>query len=338
MDDSKPRIPAPPLNPQALPESDPLHWYDLEYAGWNTQKVAMPKSPGNGARGKKVLCLRFIDHPYLTAYTKGMQKVADAYGIELETKVANGDINLQSQQVDQAINERPDLVIITPVDATAVVPLLRKLNQAGIPVIASNLLPIEEGMKYVLTWTGPDDWGQFRMLARKFAELMHNEGGYCIVRHNPGSSPFFSRTFAASTELGKIAPKMELLDMQTTHLKAEESLQVVSGWIKRFGPQLKGIISADDSGAQIGITQALENSHREDLICVAAGNSKQGMDFVKAGKLNAITYQSAEADGALPMKLAADWFEGKPIGRPVYYLPKHIITKEDVDKYLPPQW
>jgi ribose transport system substrate-binding protein len=168
---------------------DPLHWYDLEYAGWNTVKENLPKSPGTGPRGKQVLCLRFIDHPYLTAYTKGMQQVADAYGIQLKTLVANGDINLQSQQVDQAINERPDLVIITPVDATAVVPLLRKLNQAGIPVIASNLLPIDEGMKYVLAWTGPDDWGQFRMLAHTFADLMHYQGGYCIVRHNPGSSP-----------------------------------------------------------------------------------------------------------------------------------------------------
>jgi len=71
---------------------------------------------------------------------------------------------------------------------------------------------------------------------------------------------------------------------------------------------------------------------------VAAGNSKVGMDFIKAGSLHAITYQSAEADGALPMKLAADWFCGRPIAKPVYYLPKHVITKDDVDQYLPAQW
>lgn len=338
MDEKRPEIPTRPADPKALPEMDPLHWYDLEYAGWNTQKENQPKSPANGAKGKKVLCLRFIDHPYLTAYTKGMQQVADAYGIELKTLVANKDLNVQTQQVDQAINEKPDLVIITPVDATAVVPLLRRLNQAGIPVIASNLLPVDEGMKYVLAWTGPDDWGQFRMLARKFAELMNNEGGYCIIRHVPGTSPFFSRTFAAATELKKIAPKMEMLDMQTTNLEPEKTMQVVSGWTKRFGPKLKGIVSADDSGAQTGVEEAMKNAKRTDLVVVAAGNSKIGMDAVKAGTLQAITYQSAEADGALPMKLAADWFEGRPLTSPVYYLPKHIITKADVDKYMPAQW
>jgi len=338
VDESPLVPPTRPADPKALPEDDALHWFDIEYAGWKCRKVNQPRPPAGGARGKRVICLRFMDHPYLTAYTKGMQKVADACGISLKTMVANNDINLQSQQVDQAINERPDLVIILPVDATAVVPLLRKMNQAGIPVIASNLIPIDEGMKYILTWTGPDDWGQFRMLARDFAERMNYDGGYCIVRHMPGSSPFFSRTFAITTELKKIAPKMKCLDMQATKLQAEPTMQVVADWITRFGARLKGIVSADDSGAQIGINEAVAGANREDIIRVAAGNSKVGMDFVKAGTLHAITYQSAEADGALPMKLAVDWLNGKPIEKPVYYLPKRIITRANVDRYMPAQW
>ena len=102
--------------------------------------------------------------------------------------------------------------------------------------------------------------------------------------------------------------------------------------------KLKGIVSADDSGAQIGINDAIKAHSREDIIRVAAGNSKVGMDFVKEGTLHAITYQSAESDGALPMKLTADWFMGKPIAKSVYYLRKHIITKKDVDQFMPAQW
>ncbi len=338
MDKEGTVLPERPKDPKALPETDALHWYNTEYAGWHTQKENLPKSPGNGAIGKRVICLRFMDHPYLTAYTKGMQQVADAYEIKLKTLVANNDINIQAQQVDQVINERPDLVIITPVDATAVVPLLRRLNHENIPVIASNLLPAEQGFKYILTWTGPADWGQFRMLARTFAKKMNYSGGYCIVRHMPGSSCFTSRTFGAVTELEKIAPNMKMLDMQATGLKAEKTMQVVSDWITRFGPELKGIVSADDSGAQIGINEACKKAHREDIVRVAAGHSKVGLDFVKSGELFAITYQSAESDGALPMKLAADWFNGKPIDSPIYYLPRRLIMKDKVKNYYPAQW
>jgi len=339
VDESPLNPPPRPADPEKLADDDALHWYDMEYAGWRCTKVSLPPSPKSGPKGKRVVCLRHMDHPYTTAYTRGMQKVADRYGLHLKTLTAgNADVNIQSQQVDQMINERPDLVILFPVDAKSVVPMFRKLNQAGIPVIGSNLIPVDAGMPYILTWTGPDDWGQFRMLAREFAKRMNNEGGYCIVQHMPGGSPFFSRTYSVVSELRKIAPRMKLLEMQTTKLEAEKTMQVVSDWITKYGAELKGIVSADDSGAQIGINQACKNAGREDIVRVAAGNSKVGMDFIKAGSLAAVTYQSAEADGALPMKLAADWFCGKEIAKPVYYLPKHVIAKEDVDKYMPAQW
>ena len=59
---------------------------------------------------------------------------------------------------------QPDLVIVSPVDAKACIPLFRRLNEAGIPVIAINLLPVQEAHRYLLSWTGPDDWGQMRLL------------------------------------------------------------------------------------------------------------------------------------------------------------------------------
>lgn len=343
MDTAPLNPPQRPADPGKLPEEDALHWYNMEYAGWRCTKVNQPASPLSGAKGRRVICLRHMDHPYTTAYTRGMQKIADAYGIQLKTLTAgNADVNIQSQQVDQVLNERPDMVILFPVDAVSVVPMLRKLNRAGIPVITSNLLPVDKGMPYCLSWTGPDDWGQFRMLACEFARRMNHKGGYCIVRHMPGGSPFFSRTWAVVTELKKIAPKMKLLEKQTTKLEAEKTMQVVSAWITKYGDELKGIVSADDSGAQIGINQACKNAGREDIVRMAAGNSKVGMDFIKEGTLHAVTYQSAEADGALPMKLAADWFNGRfdaknPL-KPVYYLPKHVITSKDVDEYMPAQW
>ena len=75
-----------------------------------------------------------------------------------------------------------------------------------------------------------------------------------------------------------------------------------------------------------------------DMVCVAAGTSKVGMDFVKEGKLAAITYQSAEGDGALPMKLAGDFLCGKAVEKPVYYLRKTLIVKENVEGFLPAAW
>ena len=111
----------------------------------------------------------------------------------------------------------------------------------------------------------------------------------------------------------------------------------MSDWITRFGKDLVGICSADDSAQGLGITEALTKAGRSDVLVIAAGNSKVGMDLVKDGKIFGITYQTAEGDGALAVKTAADWFNGATLP-PVRYLPQHLITKADVDQFYPPQW
>ncbi len=330
-------IPPRPAKPKTLPETDRGHWWDIEFAGWTMKKVKMPESPGNGAIGKRIILVKAGDHPYWTAYVKGFTMIADTYDIDIKIYNSNWNMDLQAQQTDQAINERPDMIVFAPVDATACTPLLRKINMAGIPCITSNTIPADEAMKYCLAWTGPDDWGQFRMLARYFADAMGKTGGYAIVRHMPGSSPFFARTYAPITELTEYAPDMKLLAMDTANLEAEGTMQLVSAWITKFGHELKGLILAGDGFSLTGALEGVKNADRDDILIVAAGNSKTGMDSIKNGDTLAITYQSAEGDGALALYTGVRWFNGEEL-EPVSYLPRHIITKKDVDEFMPAQW
>lgn len=330
-------IPTRPENPENLPEDNALHWYDLEYAGWNTSKINLPVSPADGAKGKKVIVITNGDHPYLTAYGIGAKKIADAYKMQFKLYSPNWDLNVQNQLIDQAINNKPDMIILIPLDAKASIQQLKKINESGIPCIASNMVPYDEGLQYVVGWTGPDDWGQFRMLADELALKMGNKGGICFLRHSPGGSPYFSRTFGVVTELKSIAPNIKILDMQAPGFEVGKSAQIVSDWITKYGSSLNAICISDDYAQLTGAIEACKKAKRDDIILVAAGNSKVGMDAIKAGDCYAITYQSAEADGAVPLKMAADWFNGVKVEQ-VRYLPKHIIKKDDVDLYLPAQW
>ena len=333
----KKQIPPRPADPKALLETDKGHWWDNEYAGWTVQKAPMPESPRDGPRGKKVILLKAGDHPYWTAYVRGFRTIATIYGVEVKIFNGNWNMDLQSQQTDQAINDKPDLIIFAPVDAMACTPLLRRIHKSGIPCITSNTIPCDEAMKYCLAWTGPDDWGQFRMLSRAFADAMGKKGGYAIVRHMPGSSPFFARTFAPITELKEYAPDMQMLDMDTSNLEAEKTMQLVAAWINKYGEKLKGLVLAGDEFTMTGSLEAMKKAGRTDIVIIAAGNSKTGMDAVKAGEALAVTYQSAEGDGALALYSAVEWFYGRAL-EPVRYLPKKVLTKDNVEQYMPAQW
>lgn len=325
-------IPSRPANPHDYPENDKRHWYDQEYPGWGVLKENIPSSPQDGAKGKRIVCL-IPEHPYHTAYAAGMKEVAEPFGIKLEFLYSGWDMDVQSRQVEEVITTKPDFIILVPESSSDSVGCYRSINKAGIPVVASNLVPDPEALRYILSWTGPDDWGQFRLLARNFADLMKRRGGYAVICHIPGSSAYLGRKWGLITELNEYAPEMTLLAVESTGLDKEKTYLKVKTWLQEFGDDLKGIVSADDNVAQQGINRALEEAGRTDVIRVANGSSKVGMRMLKEGKLDLITYQSAKLDGALAIQVAIDWFNGLEI-EPFRYLPKQILSPANVDEYF----
>ncbi len=337
FDDFVKTFPERPADPLALPETDPLHWYDYEYAGWSTEKVNYPESPADGCIGKKIIMVIHGEHPYYTAYASGAQMMAANYQMELKILWPNWDLNTQNQMIDQAINEKPDLIILLPLDVKAAVNQYKKINEAGIPVIAAHQLTDEEGLKYALCWTGPDEWAPRRVLSEMIAEELDSKGGYAIMSHNPGGSTYYSRGYGYVSTLSEIAPDMKLLDLQSPGFDAEKAKQLALDWIKKYGDELKCIIAADDGAQLIGIMEACDQTGRDDIVLVAAGNSKTGMDNVKTGRVLGINYESPSACAATAIRTAADYFNGKTIPSAVY-LPAVIITPDNVDEFYPAQW
>lgn len=330
-------IPPRPRHPEQFPEQDARRWYDMEYAGWGVRKDGIPESPCDGPHGKRVAFLQPGLHPYHVAYAEGLGRVAQKSGARLLTFTGNMTTEGQDAQVRKALLEKPDLAILVPISSEACTRWVGEFHARGIPVIAGNFIPNEEAYRTILAWCGPDDWGQYRMLARTFAQMMAFTGGYAILRHMPGTSCYYARTYAVITELRRIAPKMSCLAMAPSSrdgvFDPGMAQRLVEGWIQTHGSDLRGIVAPDDDILVDGIDEALRRAGRQDIILVGAGNSPKGMQLVKAGTMHAITFQPPQADGALPMKIAADWFNGLDI-QPINYLPKHIITRENVDDFI----
>ena len=338
-DEGRRTPPSRPSRPESLPESDARHWHDYEYAGWGVQKAALPVSGAEGARGKRVASVNPVFHPYYLAHNAGMKKAAAFFGIELELyplPKADSD-RIQAQQIDQAIRSGADLVAFAANDVGRSEALIRKVYEAGIPIIACTNMPSTAAFPYILGYTGTDEWGSFRLLARKLADAMGKTGGYCIVQHVPGSGPFFARTFAPLTELASYAPGMSCLERAYTEFDRAKTKAAVKEWISKRGASLGGIISADQGTALQGIVDAIEESGRKDIVVVAQGHCKISLDLVKEGKVLATTYQPAETDGALPIAMAVDYFNGIDFN-PIKYLPARLITSDNVKDFYPAPW
>ena len=326
-------IPPRPSNPRSFPETDRRYWYDEEYAGWRTVKLPLPGSPGDGPEGKRLDVFCQGRHPYWLEYMKGAKEEAEKAGFRAVFHFSDWDQEMQTRELVKVLEEKPDMIIFAPVETSEGCDCIRMAYRAGIPVIGSNQVLDADSYTRIIAWTGPDDWGQHRKLARHFASAVKRPGGFCMLTHQPGTSTHLARTWGIITELSSAAPDLRLLDQRFTGFNRENSRKVVLEWIERFGSDLVGIISADDSMPQEGVNRAIAESGREDIIRVANGATRRGLGFIRNGTLSAATWQPPEIDGSLAVKVAADWFRGLRVD-PVTYLPVCIITRENVDSFL----
>jgi len=322
-------VPPRPVSPLSLSEEDKFHWYDMEFAGWNSRKSIQPRNESNGVRGKRLSAFLAGNHPYLSAYQIGLNRAAEQFGINLEIYNSEWDPILQEEQVESVLSNPPDLILLMPESNHESSYLYKRIYDAGIPVIASNMLPDDEGFKYILSWTGPDDWAQSRALANRFGELMNGTGGYGIITHIEDTSAYYARKWGVITELSEKYKEMKCLCSESAYLNREKTKEIVLKWLKKYGKKLKGIVSADDNVCQLGINDALKEMGRNDLIRAANGSTSVGINLVLNGQLDIITWQDPEMDGELPIQVAVDWFNGLQIS-PLRYLPVRILEKENI--------
>lgn len=338
IDTYVPEVPERPEDPASLPETDELHWYDYEYPYANCHQKEQPVSPADGCIGKKIIILKNGDHPYHTAFNDAAKQAGDIFGMEIEVMSANWDVNIQTQQVEQAINDHPDLIIYVPCDQDTSVTHLRKMYDAGIPVIGSNSMPSPEGFQYLLSFCGPDDWGQSKLLADYLAEKANYEGGYCVVTHEPGGSAYYARCYGVITELAKIAPDMKLLDQQAPGTdSADQTKAVVANWITTYGDELKVIYTGETTVQATGSIEACKNADRTDILIGGIDNSSTCLNYIQSGELVCGTNQPPMQDGALPVLLAAKYFNAEEVPQVVFMAPS-VINAENVESFLPAQW
>lgn len=333
-----PEAPEAPEDVNAYGDDEELHYYNYEYPYANCVQLEQPASPADGSIGKHIIILKNGDHPYHTAYNDAAAQAAEIFGMTVEVMSANWDVNIQTQQVEQAINEQPDLIIYVPCDQDTSVTHLRKMYAAGIPVIGSNCMPSDEGFQYLLSFCGPDDWGQSKLLAEYLAEKAGYEGGYCVVTHEPGGSQYYARAIGVITHLAEIAPDMYLLDQQAPGTNsADQTKTVVANWITTYGDELKVIYTGETTVQATGAIEACKNADRTDIIIGGIDNSNTALTYVQNGELTCCTNQPPMQDGALPVLLAAKWFNGETLDQVVFMEPG-IISADNVETYLPAQW
>src|SRR6056297_1842443 len=157
---------------------------------------------------------------YQTTYENAFIEAAEANdNVEAVVLDAGGDVARQIAQMEDLIQQEVDAIIIWPTNGKAVIPAVRKAQQADIPVIVTNSNIDEQGFDFVASFSGPDNITQgsrsAEIMCDKFKEMgIENEPQIVQISGQPGYTTAIERAKGFEDRLPEVCPNVTLVETQ----------------------------------------------------------------------------------------------------------------------------
>lgn len=295
-----------------------------------TGKSSEKEQPKNET-GKKIGITLAAESPYLSKVAESIKGTAEQKGLEIELQYADWNIETQTQQIDQYIQEDVGAIIMAPVHSKSMLTSLKKAEKAGIPVINVNMKVDSVSTEYIAAYVGSDSIEQGKKAAEIMIEILGEDGGKVgIVEGTPGSDPQIYRTQGFLDAL-VLYDQITIVGIGNGAWDREKA-KLVTRDLLRKNPDLKGIY-CHDSEMALGVIEVLESfGIMNQVKVVGISENEKCMKMVQDGKLAGIVTQPAEYEGEYSVYCAMWAMEGEAL-RPWYKDPAQCLTKENIDSY-----
>jgi ribose transport system substrate-binding protein len=313
-----------------------------------TVTVSSPTAaPTSGASndtssGKTVKIIASVpptDHGWLGAISKNAKAQAEKYDDVKFSLLQAADADSQSQQINQAIAQKPDALVILPQDGAALTPAAQKAEKAGIPVINIDRLFTKPD---AATATVLGDNYQIGVLAADYiGDQLKCQGNVVEIQGLAGISVTTDRSKGFRDRLKQKCPGggVKIVASQPGDFNPDTGLKVMEN-ILQAQKKIDAVYTHDDDMAQ-GVVQAIRNSGRDkDMFVTGVGGSQDAMKQIKEGGLYRATFLYNPNMAATAVNMARLIALGKGFSELVpsevprqMVVPAAVVTKDNVDQY-----
>lgn len=272
----------------------------LDNGGGSTTKVTK-KAPKDLKVG---VSLSTLSNPFFVSVRNGVEKLAKANATKVQIADAQNDTAKQNNDVEDLIQKKVDVLIINPVDSSAISSAVKDANEAGIPVITVDR-SADSGKVLSLVASNSTKGGQ--MAAKYMLQKLGKNAKVAELQGTPGAS--------ATRERGKgfdgyVKGKLDVVTKQTAGFDRAKGLSVTENILQGHG-DIKGIFSQNDEMA-LGAVQAAKAA-KKTLFIVGFDGEDDGLKAVKSGDMAATVAQKPAEMGRLALQAAYDHFAGKTV-------------------------
>lgn len=259
---------------------------------------------------------------------EGMQAAADAAGAELIIVDPNGDLNAQTEQLEDFIARGVDGIIIVPIDAQASGSEVEMVNKAGIPLITLDIACTGGGE--VKSHIASDNYLGGVLAARFIGDAIGGKGQVAVLDNNTITS-LIEREQGFVDTMKAEYPDVEIVSMQSGESKREKAVAVTENWLLNY-PDLKAIFGTNDMMG-LGAVQAIDAAGADVIVVGFDATSEACTVISDDGAMKASIAQQPKLLGQTGMETILKVISGEQV-EPLIKAQVVVVDKNNVADYM----
>jgi ribose transport system substrate-binding protein/inositol transport system substrate-binding protein len=297
--------------------------------------VALAAGPLQAAEQKPLTVIASSPNmafPFFIHMMKQIQAEADKLG-NIKVVVTDGQNQTpkQTADVEAAITQGVDGIIISPNDVDAMAPAIQEAIDAGIPVVTIDRRV--DKVPGILGHVGADNVKGGEAQGELVLKLFPNGATVMNLQGVPGSSPAIDRNKGLHNVLDKVKDKYKIVFEDTASFTREKGLSVTESALGGMATPPDVIVAANDDMA-LGAIEALKARNIIDKVKVIGFDAlPEALAQIRDGTLTASIEQlpGGQSRGAVDL-LVAFLRDGKKPAQQITLLTPIAITKDNLDQ------
>ncbi len=260
----------------------------------------------------------------------GVALAARQYGwnIYWNAPSREGDVQRQIQIVNAVRLRKPTGVILSPIDAFALIYPVQTLLAAGIPVVVTGSqlgIAPAGGLSFVLN----DEQETGKLIAEHLAPELKPGDTVAILGVNSAILALADRARAIRNALLQRAPDIQVIERKGELSGFEQPEESAEETIRSI-PHLKVIIGLDIQQTRAAHFALVHTGMSGSIILIGCEQDLDLVRLLRAGKIDSIVAINSASMGAIALENIARYREGKSFPRVTATSPV-LITRENVD-------
>ncbi|NOV03950.1 autoinducer 2 ABC transporter substrate-binding protein [Paenibacillus planticolens] len=289
---------------------------------------------------------KLVGIPYFNSAQAGAEQAGKDLGIKvIYTGPTQADAAQQSTFIQDLITKKVDAIAVSANDPTAIAPVLKKAQAAGIKVLTWDADAQEDSRDLFVSQTSDEALG--RHIMDTLAQQMGEEGEFAIITGSLTAGNLNTWMDYMKKQAAEKYPKMKLASVVPCDDDQQKALTQAQNLISAY-PNLKGIIG-NSSAAVPGAAEAVKKANKNGQIKVVGLSTPNLMKpYLKDNSAQMATLWSPKKLGYLTVAAAKDMLDGKTLtdGQDIPNVGKVSVqgkvlimgqptdfTKDNVDQY-----